>query len=82
MNKFKEGSNILVQSEYTPTTFYRVIFGKTRRADRCECGGVIQYLGQKKDGQPIYRTKYSNCFHIQWARDYYEEGREVLRCIS
>lgn len=77
--KYTPGDTILVQSEFDGSRFYRVTFGENRRLDRCTCLGVKQYLGQKKDGAPKYRDQY-NCFHVKWARQYYEPGKEILLC--
>ena len=70
---------VLVQSEYEETRFYKVNLGNSAREDRCNCFGVRQYLGRKKNGEIIYRDK-NNCFHVEWARKYAKEGREVLTC--
>ena len=73
----KEGQKVLVHSEFENTRYYTVTFGKNGREDKCNCSGVKQYLGQKKNGEPKYRNQ-NNCFHIQWARKYWKEGKEVL----
>ena len=71
--------SILVQSEFEDTRFYRVNLGNSAREDRCNCFGVSQYLGNKKNGEPKYRKKY-NCFHVEWARKFAKEGDKVLFC--
>ena len=60
---------LLIQDEHVLTTYYVVILQGGRK-DKCECGGYIQYLGFKKDGNARYRRQY-NCFHIRWARKGY-----------
>ena len=75
------GKSVLVQSEMVSTSFYRVVFGKNGRLDRCNCLGVSQYLGQKKNGEPKYRHKH-NCFHIEWARDYFTGKEQALITVG
>ncbi len=79
MRSIIPGAKVHVQSEMVGSTFYTVTFGKTRKEDRCSCLGVEQYLGTAKDGHARYRRKY-NCFHVEWAREYWKPGMEFLTC--
>ena len=71
----------LVQSEFEETRFYKVTLDeKSGKKDTCNCFGVKQYLGNKKNGEPFYRKK-NNCFHIEWARKHRNSSDQFLFCF-
>lgn len=70
----------LVKSEYDDVHWYTVSLDeKSAIKDTCNCLGVTQYLGIDKNEKAIYRHQ-NLCFHIEWARDYAVQGKQILSC--